>query len=74
MKEIALKITNKEIDLDNYSNGRSKQIEVLLTNGKRFDELKQSDYSNYQAYNDTLKELKQKKKTILELKEAVDKD
>jgi hypothetical protein len=31
LKTIALKMANKEIDIDDYSDGRSKQIETALT-------------------------------------------
>ncbi|CAG8685651.1 35348_t:CDS:10, partial [Racocetra persica] len=42
LKTIALKMASGEIDLDDYTEGRSKQIEMALTGGKKFDELEQT--------------------------------
>jgi hypothetical protein len=74
MKAIALKMANKEIDIDDYTEGRSKQIEIALTKGKRFDEIEQSDFANYQEYEDCLKKLRATKDKLVDFQRAVEKD
>jgi hypothetical protein len=73
LADTALKMANGEIDIDDYSDGRSKQIEVALA-GSRFEEVKQSNFANYQEYTDYLKDLRVKKEKLVGLQRAIEKD
>jgi hypothetical protein len=67
-------MASKKIDIDDYGEGRSKQIETALTGGKRFDEIEQSNFANYQVYSDYLEKLRSKKDKLVDLQRAIEKD
>jgi hypothetical protein len=68
-------MANKEIDIDNHRKSRSKKkIENSLIGGKRFDEIEQSDFANYQEYSDYLKNFKVKKKKLVDLQRSIEGD
>ncbi|CAI2161368.1 10311_t:CDS:10 [Funneliformis geosporum] len=63
-----------EINIDDYSMGRTKQIEELLTGGKRISELEQKDYSGYQTFNSAKTELTNKKDRLINLTREIQRD